>query len=256
MEIYLDLVMGLNFLVDLLLLLGTNRLSGFPAQWGRLLTAALLGAVYSGACLLRSFRFLGALSWRTVFLCLMAVTAFGWNRSAVKRGSIFLLLSMALGGIAVSMDKRGFPALLLAAAGIFLICAMGFGDGIGNREYENMELIYGDRKLSVLALRDTGNGLRDPVTGEGVAVISGAVAQKLTGLTLSQLADPIGTMAQRPIPGLRLVPYRCVGNGGGLLLALRFENCMVGGRRKPTLVAFAPDGLGRGEAFQALTGGI
>ena len=30
MVIYADLVMGLNFLVDLFLFLGTNRLAGFP----------------------------------------------------------------------------------------------------------------------------------------------------------------------------------------------------------------------------------
>ena len=48
MEIYLDLVILLNFLVDFLLLLGTNRLSGFPAAIGRCALAAALGALHSG----------------------------------------------------------------------------------------------------------------------------------------------------------------------------------------------------------------
>ena len=34
MEVYLDLAIGLNFLVDWLLLLGTNRLSGFALKPG------------------------------------------------------------------------------------------------------------------------------------------------------------------------------------------------------------------------------
>ena len=48
---YLDLLMLINFLVDYLLLLGTNRLSGFPSDHRRLLGASLVGALYSG-CLL------------------------------------------------------------------------------------------------------------------------------------------------------------------------------------------------------------
>ena len=56
MTVYLDLVMVLNFLVDFLLLLGTNRLSGFPPGIWRCGAGALVGAVYSGACLLPGFR--------------------------------------------------------------------------------------------------------------------------------------------------------------------------------------------------------
>ena len=44
MKIYLDLVVILNFLVDFLLLLGTNRLSGFPASPLRAAAAAALAA--------------------------------------------------------------------------------------------------------------------------------------------------------------------------------------------------------------------
>ena len=44
MEVYLDLVVILNFLVDFLLLLGTNRLSGFPLAAGRCAAAAGLAA--------------------------------------------------------------------------------------------------------------------------------------------------------------------------------------------------------------------
>ena len=46
-EIYLDLVMVLNFLVDFFLLLGTNRLSGFPAQpWRCAVCVPVLPCLY------------------------------------------------------------------------------------------------------------------------------------------------------------------------------------------------------------------
>lgn len=255
MEVYLDLVMLLNFLVDFLLLLGTNRLAGFPQASGRCALAALLGAVYSGACMLPGFRFLGELHWRIVSLCLMAVTAFGWNRSALRRGGVFLLLSMALGGIATSLGRGDFFYLILAATMCALLCRIAFGDRVGGREYVPLSLTYGEKTASVIALKDSGNTLRDPITGEQVLILSGDVGSRLTGLTEQQLRCPLETLAARPIPGLRLIPYRAVGQSGGMLLALRFEDVKIASRKQSAVVAFAPEGLGRGEVYQALTGG-
>ena len=121
LEIYLDLVILLNFSVDFLLLMGTNRLSGFPLSPGRCAWAAVLGAVYSGACLLPGFSFLGTLLWRMVSLAGMSVLAFGWNRSAWKRGGVFVLLSLALGGAAMQFSRGNLVSLVLAAGGIWIL---------------------------------------------------------------------------------------------------------------------------------------
>ena len=48
MVLYVDLVVLLNFLVDLLLILGTNRLAGYPPGLKRAVPAALLGGAYAG----------------------------------------------------------------------------------------------------------------------------------------------------------------------------------------------------------------
>ena len=252
--IYADLVMVLNFLVDFLLLMGTDRLAGFPASPGRSALAAGLGAVYSGICLLPGFRFLGNGLWRTVFLCLMAVTAFGWNRSALRRGLIFLVLSMALGGIALGFGSADMTALILAAAGIWLLCRFGLRQ-VGQQTYVPVTLTYGEKQMKLLALRDTGNTLRDPVTGEQVLVAGADVARELLGLTEKQLAHPVETLARGILPGLRLVPYSAVGQPGGMLLAMRFPGSFIGNRNECPLVAFAPQVLGRGEVYRMLTGG-
>lgn len=248
--------MLLNFLVDFLLLLGTNRLSGFPPAPKRSAAAAVLGALYSGACLLPQTRFLCAVFWRCLGLLAMAVTAFGWNRSAIKRMGVFLLLSMALGGLAVSFDRGAWMSVLLAAAGVWLLCHAAFGETIGGREYIPLELAYGGNTLQLTALRDSGNTLRDPVTGEQVLVLSPEAANRLTGLTRTQLRQPLETLASRPVPGLRLIPYRTVGTAGGFLLGLRFEDVRIGGKRRSLIAAFAPDGLDGGDGFQALAGGM
>ena len=109
--------------------------------------------------------------------------------------------------------------------------------------------------MRMTALQDTGNTLCDPVTGRPVLVVGVEIAQQLTGLTQQQLRCPVEAIAEAPLPGLRLIPYRAVGQPSGLLLALRLQDVRIGNWKGSSLVAFAPDGLSREGAYQALTGG-
>ncbi len=254
LRVYLDVAVVLNFLVDFLLILGTNRLAGFPAALRRAVPAALLGGVYGGICLIPGMMFLGNFLWRGVALCLMAVIAFGWNRSALQRGAVFVLLSMALGGIALGLGRGSFLMLVLAAVFTWLLCRMSFRGSLSRDTYIPVELSWGGRTLQLLALRDTGNTLRDPISGEQVLIAGADVGMALLGLTRQQLAHPVEAMGE--IPGLRLIPYHGVGQPGGMLLALRFQNAKIGNTYGSPLVAFAPEVLSKGEAYQMLTGGV
>lgn len=254
MKVYLDVVFLLNFLVDFLLLLGTNRLSGFPLAAARCALAALLGACYGAACFLPGFRFLGNTLWRLVMLCLMGAAAFGLDKSALRRIGVFVILSMALGGMAVSIGRGDTFSVLLAGGLVWLLCCWAFDGQAGGREYVPVQITCREKCVRLVALRDTGNTLRDPISGEPVLVISADMAKALTGLTREQLASPLETLANRPLPGLRLIPYRAVGCGG-MLLAMRFPEVMVDQRRVSAIVAFAPEGLGGEHMYQGLLGG-
>ena len=256
MQVYVDLVAILNFLVDYLLILGTNRLSGFPPGYRRSAMAAVLGGAYGGACLLPGFAFLGNILWRIVSLSLIAITAFGCNRSTVQRGGIFLLLSMALGGIAIGMGQGSIWMLLLSGLLMLLLCQVSFRGSAGQREYIPVTLRWKEREMTVIALRDTGNTLHDPLTGEQVLVAGADVAMKLLDMTEHQLKYPLETLASGAFAGLRLIPYHAVGRPGGMLLAVRFADAQIGSKSAQPLVAFAPDVIARGETYQMLTGGV
>lgn len=252
--IYLDGVMGLNFLVDWLLLLGVNRMSGFPPGMGRTAAAAAVGGSYAGMCLVPGFHFLTSGLWRAVSLGVMSVTAFGLDRSAVRRGVLFVVLSMALGGLALSMGSGHTGELLLCAGVLVLLCRLGFRGKTGQHRMEEVWITLGEKQIRFHALVDTGNTLRDPLTGESVLVVDADVAMELAGLTRQELEDPASTMACRRGEGFRLIPYQTVGQQGALLLGLRCSRVRIGSRQGGTLVAFAPVKFGDGE-YQGLTGG-
>lgn len=137
-------------------------------------------------------------------------------------------------------------SMLLGAAGIAFACMV-----IGKEnKFVPVELTYAGRTVTLTALRDTGNMLRDPITGEQVLIIGADAAQKLTGLTEAALRDPVGTMGR--LPGLRLIPYQTVGNAG-FLLALPMQSVKLGNQRVNTLVALSPRIFDH--HYQALTGG-
>lgn len=250
---YLDLFMLLNFCVDYLLLLGTERLAGgIPDKKGTLLASAL-GAVYSGSCLIPGFSFLGSHLWRIAFLCLMSILAFGVHGCAWRKTGIFLILSMALGGLAELAGNGKLWNFFLCGCVLWLLCRAAFGNDFG-RCLVPLEIRLGERKLCMTALKDTGNTLLDPVTGERVLVIGGPQAETLTGLTQEQLKEPMNTLMQNPRKGLRLIPYRAVGQQG-MLLGMRIQDVRWEGKKRASVVAFAPEELGAGE-FQALLGGM
>ena len=166
-----------------------------------------------------------------------------------------MLLKFALHGVAVSFGNGSIGMAFLAAGGIGLTYAWGLPWERTSGELIPVELHYGDRQWRLTALHDTGNTLRDPITGERVLVAGADMGQKLLGLSALQLAAPAETLASGLAPGMRLIPYRTVGQQGAMMLAMRLKDVKVGSWRGNALVAFAPEPFGKQDGYQMLVGG-
>lgn len=247
---YRFLVCGLYFVVSVLLIIGSGRLCNHPVDVFRGLIGALLGAVYSGLCLLPQLRSLGSPVVRVVCLLGVGVVVFGLRKQAARAVIVFAVLNLSVEGCALAIGKNGDRGLLPAALMIFGLCLLS---GRGQAHNEMLRLAYKDRSCVLKALWDTGNTLLDPVTGEQVLVVGPRAARELLGLKQEQLRDPIATMESCPVKGLRLIPYRSVGVNNGLLLGIRLER-IEGGRRRPVVVGFAAEGL-EAKGVEALIGG-
>ncbi|MBQ9762474.1 MAG: sigma-E processing peptidase SpoIIGA [Oscillospiraceae bacterium] len=244
MPLYLDVLILLNFLVDFLMLIATNRLSGHPNGVKKCAVGAVLGGLYGGACMVPGLGFLGNILWRLVSLGAIGGIAFGFRREAVRRCILFVFLSMALGGVALGLEGD-FWSLILSAGAVCGMCLLGFRGRVG-AEYVPVEV----DGLRLTALRDTGNTLTDSITGQQILVVSAQFGQRLFGLPQKELADPVRAVEKGK--GLRLIPFHAVGNSGGLLPAKRFENVVIGRWKGSCLVAVSPNEL----PYEALTGGV
>lgn len=237
------MVLMIHMTVNYLLLLSTCGMCGRTPALGKLLLSAGIGGVYALVCLLPGGAFLGKPLWRLLSLLACGITAFGIRQP--RCFAAFGILTLALDGAVSGIGGKG---LLLCACLLWGLCMMLRWTG----RIIPVELRYGGKQVRVNALRDTGNTLKDPVTGSPVMVISTDAASRLTGLTAKQIRAPLETLGV--IPGLRLIPYKAVG-ASGFLLALKLEDVRVGGQKGNCLVAFAPEGLGGNGRYEALTGG-
>ena len=238
-------VMLLGSFVTLFLLMAASCREMDPV---RALLSAALGGLYTGACLIPVFSFLGGSLWRLAFLMAVGSITFGIRREGVRQSLLFVFFQLTVSGLLTAANKPIAAVLLLMGFLLFVFLKKG-------KNTVPVTVRYRGKKLVLTAWRDTGNTLKDPVTGQPVLLIDQDAATELTGLTQKQLEDPVATMTQMPIPGLRLIPYHTVDRSGGMLLGLRVDNVRIGGRKKGAVVAFAPTNFGKEENIRALTGG-
>lgn len=234
------------------LLIATGWLCRFPLIPWRCVLSAMAGGMYTFLCLVSDLRFLGGMHWRLMSLVLVGLIAFGRN---ARRILVYFVLSLAMEGLAAGAGQaRSWLAVPFALTLLGLCVVAVRGNSSGDRLVP-VELRLGGRHLKLTALRDTGNMLRDPISGTPLLILDARSAVKLTGLSAAQLQMPVEVMRKPPIPGLRLIPYKTIGQSAGMILGLRIPSVRIGGWQGSLTVAFAPEEFSSTGEFQALTGG-
>lgn len=244
---YVPAVIGLVFSVDLLLL----RMTGPEGSLCRQLFAASLGGAFAWGSL--RWHALGTPVFLAVSLVAVSAAAFSGRPDWLRRGGAFCFLWLCLSGMAMGFTEKSLWFPVLAASLLALLSLTGRD---GNRRLLSVRIDHEGKSVFLTALTDTGNLLRDPVSGEPVLVAPPQAGEELLGLTGSQLLDPAQTLLSGKSAGLRLIPYSTVGKRSGLLLARRFSDVTVNGRQQSRIVAFSPTPIGAGAGFDALAGGI
>ena len=279
MVVYLDRVFLLNLLLDYLLLLAAAQLSGRTLHRLRLLACAAGGGAYAVLTFLPGCGFLRTPLCQLAVGSIIALCAYGGRG---RPALLFLLLSGGLAGFVLALGLwagsptgllgrvyRGevsWPLLLGAALGFYVLLRLLLGQGArhGGGELLKITISVCGRKQTVTALHDTGNTLRDPVSGRPALVLERNAAEELwppeVAAVLASPLPPEEKMARLHRQGaavtFSLLPFRSVGTPAGLLLAARSDYIEINGRRYPrTPVALSEHPVSDGGGYHALWGG-
>lgn len=277
--VYIDSVFLLNALMDCLLIWATGQLAGIRIPKRRCAAAGLFGGFYAAAVFFPGWYPLASLPGKLVAGLGMTLIAFGGERRFLRLALLFAAVSCGMAGcvMGIGLLSGGVPmengvfytdidarVLLTAAAAAYAVLSVVFrsaaGPGIRGMLVP-VTLEWDRRRVTLTALWDTGNTLRDPATGRPMLVAEAPrlmplfpphLRPALTPYSLRCPAAALGTVGEERTR-FRLVPYQAVGVSGGLLLALRVDRGEVNGRSfERLLVALSPTELGDG--YTALWG--
>ena len=187
-ELYIDLFFLINFLMDYFLLLMVGKMLKCRIRRLRIIAGAMVGAFLT--CIFVVF--LRGKIWRLVLfhgvmnMCLLK-TGLGIKekRTLIKAWILLYVSAFLLGGILNVFQpyvRGGAVFLILAFAGYHL--CLGIWDLLAYF-HKNMagscraRLYQNGRECEIYAIIDTGNRLRDSLTGRPVHVITGEIAEKL-----------------------------------------------------------------------------
>lgn len=277
MIIYLDLLFALNALADYVLLYVAGRIAGARVSHLRLAVAAVWGGLYACA---QPF---GLAPWAYTPLGVLgaaaATLAIAYApvplRQALRLGLAFLGTAVALAGTVFALmfahaatSAAGLPWWLM---GIPLLAAVLTARHYGSRALRRWRAVpeamvpvavgVGAQEVSVMALVDTGNRLRDPLGQSPVVVIEARALRALLPPSLlasaSQRApaweEVAGALDGTPWAArLRLIPYRALGTEGGLLLGFRPDRAVVAGQLVDPTIGLSATPLDPSGRYQAL----
>lgn len=275
LTVYLDVTLVLNFAVNYLLLRATARLGGAALRARRLLPAAGVGALYAVAVFLPRCGWLTAAPCKLAVAAGMLVIAFGARKPTLRLGAVFAGLSLALCGAVYGVmllrgeSPRSFRSSLFYPVSFATLLLTAFAVSAATRlllpklthaadSVVPLTLLLDGRSAAISALRDTGNTLRDPISGEAVLVAQWTAARRLLPayhLAQADFEAPAALAVRLKAYAPRLIPFRAVGTHAGLLLAVPCEVRMPNGKQRRCLTAFSAVPLGDGGAYDALIGG-
>lgn len=259
LEVYIDLVFGVNLIMDYLLLEVMQKLVKKNSKMGRKIFAAILGGL--GACfsiMVPTFR-------SGIFMILFGVILAGFmlkiafpyeTMKALGRDIlVYYSITFLIGGILnylyyytsagyyITEFMRILPSKALNF--FYLISFFAIAGGFihlvkriliqikGTRElFYNVELVFGEKKITCKGFLDTGNHLREPVSKRPVVIadldgIKDILPEELIDYAKDFMSDAIHKNIDRFVVRIKWIPYHAVGTEEGILPGIVFDEVNI-----------------------------
>ena len=292
MTIYLDVVLLENICMNYIILFATAYIMKLKRKHIRIFLSSLLGAVYSVVYYLEilpiysNFIMKMLLSVGMVYIAYKSETIKG----LVKQLIIFYLTSFVFGGCAFALlyfvrpqdifMKNGvyigtYPLKIALLGGIigFIITYIAFQ--VVKTKLREKDMIYTiqiklkEKEISIKAMLDTGNLLKEPITGMPVIVVEKEELYNiLPENLLNHIEEWMGGEGDKTISDLgeeeyvtkfRVIPFSSIGKQHGLMLGLKADEVTIKKeeeieKRDDVIIGIFPYKLSKNHAYTALIG--
>lgn len=127
----------------------------------------------------------------------------------------------------------------------------------------NISIVFEEGKVDINAIIDTGNFLKDPLTGKPVVIVEKDVLKNAIPVNILENMEEIinGTkqIEEKYMSKIRLIPFCALGTENGLLLGIKPENFYINYQgkivgNKKVIVGVYNKKLSRNNRYNALVG--
>jgi stage II sporulation protein GA (sporulation sigma-E factor processing peptidase) len=283
--IYWDVLLLSNFAVNYIILVAAGKLSFRNIAHWRLALSSFLGSAYAVSALVVPLKAAYSLPARVAFGLFMVALSYPGARgiALLRVTSCFFLCSAVAAGTALALQSFGgrvapvaslfqgeavvhwyVVALSLAVmAALPVLAKMNGYSSLRRLPLMTIEVSMGGKTLGLTGLVDTGNNLRDPVSGLPVIVIDWDVLRSLMPPEVSAFFmstwDAIPPVLSETSVGtrLRLVPYESLSGRMGVLPGFRPDRLALIGKNglrvfKNAIVCASQERLSPSGLYQAL----
>ena len=252
MTIYVDIVLLENLCMNYIILFGTAYIIKIKVRHIRIFFASMIGAVYAVLAYSGIFPIYANLITKIVLSICMAYIAFNPKKlkGLIKELIVFYLVSFALGGCAFALLYIVRPQDIFMKNGVYIgtyplkIALLGGITGfiityvaikIVKTRITKNEIIYkakieiGNQELEINVLLDTGNMLKDPISGDAVIMVEKNMLYKIVP---KELIDNMNKFLGGEFENadnleykkrIRFIPFTSVGKQNGMLLGIKAD---------------------------------
>lgn len=294
MEIYLDVLILENLVINYLILYVTAKFSRYSTSTLRLFSGAIIGALYVGiiivepdvkvfyttlAKILLSFFIIAVtFSPRKVMTFIKTLVIFYISTFIFAGAALAFLFFNEQGGFVKNgivyvcgQSKWSLMFFSLVTVGIIIKIFMEVIQSKFTREnlLIPVKISFDNRKIGFPALVDTGNSLKDPLTNIPVMVVEFKALEELLPIEIKDIfknskEDDLSCVTttistSKWFSRFRLIPFSSLGKENGMLIGFRPDFIEIGEEEekrdvKNVIVGIYNRSLSRNEKYKALLG--
>lgn len=253
MTIYIDVVFIENVVMNYIILLATRMVLKTKLSNLRLIVASSIGAIYSVMAYIVPMQIYSNFFLKIFLSIIIVYISFNPKniKTLLKQITVFYLLSFVFGGATFALIYIVKPQEILIKNGLFLgtyplktvilaafigllLIVVTFkivkGRLSKNDIYQNISICINGKCITEKAILDTGNMLKEPITGKPVIVVEHTCFYNvLPKEILNNIEEILGgefkeipeNIKNEYISRLKLIPFSSLGKQNGMLLGIK-----------------------------------
>lgn len=249
MTIYLDIVCIENIVLNYLILVCTGKILKIKVRVIRTLIASFLGSIFSILNLIYPLNNIGNIIYKIVISLLMVKIIFRIEsfKDYAKKILFFYLISFVFGGLTLAMlyfvdsnslkinkynlfsGKYVLKIVIISSVLSFVLLHIIIGylkeKSFVKKSICYVEIVYNSMILKTKCFIDTGNLLKEPITGKDVIIVEKEILNNVLDKTIldSLLNIESGNILdnEKNMSNVFVIPYSSLGKNNSIILGFK-----------------------------------